>query len=59
MQKKTRSMGNKLTLRRETLQRLQDEDLGGVAGATNFTTDCTVHPSHCDCSLPCSFSCLP
>lgn len=56
MKKTTRSPNGKLTLRRETLQRLNDRDLARAAGGV-FTDDCLTFPSHNDCSFPCTFSC--
>ena len=56
--KKTRIRSSRLTLRRETLQRLDDEQMQAVEGGY-FTTTCLLMPSHAPCSNPCSFSCLP
>lgn len=57
--KKIRTRDTRLTLRRETLQRLDDDQLRAAGGVDWFTDDCLLMPSHAPCSNPCTFSCLP
>jgi natural product precursor len=54
---KIRKRTNKLSLRRETLRKLDEQQLDRVAGG--FTGDCTPFPSHGQCSNPCTLSCAP
>lgn len=53
--KKTRKLSSKLSLHRETLRQLDPTDLDKAQGG--FTGDCSAHPSHAQCSNPCTLSC--
>lgn len=53
---KTRKRTTRLSLRRETLRKLDEQELNQVAGGV-FTDDCSAHPSHAQCSNPCTLSC--
>ena len=56
--KKTRKLSSKLSLHRETLRQLDPTDLDKAQGGV-FTDDCSAHPSHAQCSNPCTLSCAP
>lgn len=58
MMKKTRKSTARLSLHRETLRTLDRDDLSRAQGGV-FTDDCSAHPSHAQCSNPCTLSCAP
>ncbi len=47
---------SRLSLNRETLRTLDRDDLAEARGGI-FTDDCSAHPSHAQCSNPCTLSC--
>ncbi len=55
--KKQKIRSRKLSIQRETVKQLNQDQLHDAAGG--FTGDCSWHPSHRDCSFQlCTFSCI-